>query len=379
MTAPFARTDNSLLGRWWWTVDHWLLATVSFLLGIGFLLTMAASPAVAERLHLDSFYFVKRHALYLIPVFSIIFFVSTMDIQKIRRFSFIVYVIGVFLLIVTYFFGVEIKGARRWLSFGGFSIQPSEFIKPAVVVLSAWMLAEREVNSQFPGNILALGFYGFAVVLLLLQPDMGMVVLMTITMFGQFFLAGLPVLWVLIAAVLSIGGLFGAYFLFPHVTQRIDRFLDRDTGDKYSDPYQITQSLEAFMNGGFLGQGPGEGTVKKHLPDAHADFIYAVAAEEFGFVLCIIILGLFAFLVLRTISRMLNENNFFIVIAVSGLIMELGVQAMINIASTLSLIPTKGMTLPFISYGGSSMLALAMGFGMVLGLTRRRLQGEDQL
>lgn len=379
MTAPFARTDNSLLGRWWWTVDHWLLATVSFLLGIGFLLTMAASPAVAERLHLDSFYFVKRHALYLIPVFSIIFFVSIMDIQRIRRFSFVIYVIGILLLIITYFFGVEIKGARRWLNFGGFSIQPSEFIKPAVVVLSAWMLAEREINSQFPGNVLALFFYGFAVVLLLLQPDMGMVVLMTITMFGQFFLAGLPVLWVLIAAALSIGGLFSAYFLFPHVTQRIDRFLDRDSGDKYSDRYQITQSLEAFMNGGFLGQGPGEGTIKKHLPDAHADFIYAVAAEEFGFVLCIIILGFFAFLVLRTISLMLNENNLFIVIAVSGLIMELGLQAMINMASTLSLIPTKGMTLPFISYGGSSMLALAMGFGMVLGLTRRRLQGEDQL
>ncbi|MBN9413354.1 MAG: putative lipid II flippase FtsW [Candidatus Paracaedimonas acanthamoebae] len=376
MTTPFARTDNSILGRWWWTVDHWLLATVSFLLGIGFFLTMAASPAVAERLHLDSFYFVKRHALYLIPVFAIIFFVSTMDIQKIRRFSFIVYAIGILFLIMTYFFGVEIKGARRWLNFGGFSIQPSEFIKPAVVVLSAWMLSEREVNSRFPGNILALGFYGFAVLLLLLQPDMGMVVLMTITMFGQFFLAGLPVLWVLIAAASSVGVLFGAYFLFPHVTQRIDRFLDRDAGDKYSDRYQITQSLEAFMNGGFLGQGPGEGTVKKHLPDAHADFIYAVAAEEFGFVLCIIILGLFAFLVLRTISRMLNENNLFIVIAVSGLIMELGIQAMINIASTLGLIPTKGMTLPFISYGGSSMLALAMGFGMVLGLTRRRLQGE---
>lgn len=377
MTTPFARTDNSLLGRWWWTVDHWLLATVCFLLGIGFLLTMAASPAVAERLRLDSFYFVKRHALYLIPVLSIIFFVSIMDIQKIRRFSFIVYAIGILLLVITYFFGVEIKGARRWLNFGGFSIQPSEFIKPALVVLSAWMLAERESNSQFPGKILALGFYGLAVILLLLQPDMGMVVLMTITMFGQFFLAGLPILWILVAGILSIGGLCGAYFLFPHVTQRIDRFLDRDAGDKYSDRYQITQSLEAFMNGGFLGQGPGEGTVKKHLPDAHADFIYAVAAEEFGFILCFIILGLFAFLVLRAISRMLNENNFFIVIAVSGLIMQLGIQAMINMASTLGLIPTKGMTLPFISYGGSSMLALAIGFGMVLGLTRRRLQGDE--
>lgn len=376
MTTPFARTDNSMLGRWWWTVDHWLLATVSFLLGIGFLLTMAASPAVAERLHLDSFYFVKRHAFYLIPVLLIIFFVSTMDLQKIRRFSFIVYSIGIFLLIVTYFFGVEIKGARRWLNFGGFSIQPSEFIKPALVVLSAWMLAEREINAQFPGKVLALGFYGLAVVLLLLQPDMGMVVLMTITMFGQFFLAGLPIIWVLLTTVISIVGLCSAYFLLPHVTQRVDRFLNGDAGDKYTDRYQITQSLEAFMNGGFLGQGPGEGTVKKHLPDAHADFIYAVAAEEFGFILCIIILGLFAFLVLRTITRMLNETNFFIVLAVSGLIIQLGLQAMINIASTLGLIPTKGMTLPFISYGGSSMLALAMGFGMILGLTRRRLQGE---
>jgi cell division protein FtsW len=371
MTA-FARTDNSRLGRWWWTVDRWTLAALFLLIGIGFLLTMAASPSVAQRLKLDSFYFVKRHAAYIAPMVFILIFISLLDLRDLRRLAMIVYAVGILLLVLTLFMGVEVKGARRWISLWGFSLQPSEFVKPALAVLCAWMLAENKLNPVFPGKPLALMLYGLTLCLLILQPDMGMVVLVSVVFFGQFFLAGLPLLWVALGAVTGVAGSIAAYFFLPHVTQRVDRFLKAEGGDKYADRYQITQSLDAFINGGVFGQGPGEGTVKKHLPDAHADFIFAVAGEEFGLILCLVILGLFAFIVLRNIGRAIQESNFFIVLAVSGLIIEFGLQAMINMASTLSLIPTKGMTLPFISYGGSSMMSLALMMGMVLGLTRRR-------
>ncbi|MGI4851802.1 MAG: FtsW/RodA/SpoVE family cell cycle protein [Janthinobacterium lividum] len=368
----FARTDNSKLGRWWWTVDRWNLAAVFLLIGIGFLLTMAASPSVAHRIRLESFYFVKRHALYMIPVAFILISVSLLSLRDVRRLSMIVYGLGMLMLVMTLVMGVEIKGARRWVNFLGFSLQPSEFVKPALAVLCAWMLAENKLNPDFPGKFMALLLYAASLSLLILQPDMGMVVLISVVFFGQFFLAGLSLIWVGLAAVLGTVGSISAYFFLPHVTQRVDRFLKSGGGDKYSDQYQITQSLDAFINGGLFGQGPGEGTVKKHLPDAHADFIFAVAGEEFGLVLCLIIVLIFTFIVWRAISYAIEENNFFIVLAVSGLIVEFGLQAMINMASTLSLIPTKGMTLPFISYGGSSMMSLALAMGMVLALTRRR-------
>ena len=368
----FARTDNSKLGRWWWTVDRWNLAAVFLLIGIGFLLTMAASPSVAHRIRLESFFFVKRHALYMIPVAFILISVSLLNLRDVRRLSMIVYGAGILMLLLTLVMGVEIKGARRWVNFLGFSIQPSEFVKPALAVLCAWMLAENKLNPEFPGKFMALLLYAVTLSLLILQPDMGMVVLISAVFFGQFFLAGLSLIWVGLAVALGTVGSISAYFFLPHVTQRVDRFLKSGNGDKYSDQYQITQSLDAFINCGLFGQGPGEGTVKKHLPDAHADFIFAVAGEEFGFMLCLIIVLIFTFIVWRAISFAIEENNFFIVLAVAGLIVEFGLQAMINMASTLSLIPTKGMTLPFISYGGSSMMALALAMGMVLALTRRR-------
>jgi cell division protein FtsW len=371
MTA-FARTDNSKLGRWWWTVDRWTLAAIFLLIAIGFLLTMAASPSVAHRLKLESFYFVKRHAIYMIPVVFILISVSLLNLRDTRRLAMMVYGVGILMLLFTLFMGVDIKGARRWISILGFSLQPSEFVKPALAVLCAWMLAENQLNPVFPGKVLALMLYGLTLCLLILQPDMGMAVLVSVVFFCQFFLAGLPLLWVALGVLTGAVGSISAYFFLPHVTQRVDRFLKAEGGDKYTDQYQITQSLDAFVNGGVFGQGPGEGTVKKHLPDAHADFIFAVAGEEFGLILCLIIVGLFAFIVLRNVGKVIQENDFFIVLAVSGLIIEFGLQAIINMSSTLSLIPTKGMTLPFISYGGSSMMALALTMGMVLALTRRR-------
>lgn len=371
MAKSFSRADNSVLGRWWWTIDRWILLLVAVLLAIGILLTMAASPPVAERIGLDSFYFVKRHALYMIPFTGVMVGVSLMDRKSIQRFSLALYILCVVMLLLTPFIGTEIKGARRWINLIGFSIQPSEFLKPALVILTAWMLAEQKKNPEIPGQIFAFGFYGLGVFLLLLQPDMGMIILMTAILVFQLFLAGLPLVLIGVLGVGGLGSFYAAYCLFPHVHQRVDRFLFPAQADKYSDRYQITQSLDAFFNGGFWGMGPGEGVVKKHLPDAHADFIFSVAGEEFGFLLCFLIIILFAAFIVRSVLQILYENDLFTLLAVSGLVFELGLQAIINMSSTLDLIPTKGMTLPFISFGGSSILSVAIITGMILALTRR--------
>ncbi|MFN7709649.1 MAG: FtsW/RodA/SpoVE family cell cycle protein [Holosporales bacterium] len=375
----FARTDNSALGRWWWTVDRWILAALGVLMILGLLLNMAAGSAVAERIHLEATYFVKRHFLYLIPTLALLIGASLLSAHDIRRTAFVLYAGCLVLLVLTPLVGTEIKGARRWISFLGFSLQPSEFVKPALSVLVAWMLAEAKRHPSFPGYLASFVFYGLVIGLLLLQPDMGQSILITAVYLSQCFLAGLPLYLIGAAVALGAAGLVSAYFLFPHVATRMDRFLNTDAGDKFSDRYQITQSLDAFVSGGLWGQGPGEGVVKKHLPDAHADFIFPVAAEEYGLILCVLIVLLYGFVVLRSLSRVLQDNGLFALFAVSGLVVQFGLQALINMASTLSLIPTKGMTLPFISFGGSSMLALAIGMGFVLGLTRRRGRGEVDL
>ena len=371
-SQSFTRRDTSVIGRWWWTIDRWSLAIISIMIGIGVLLSFAASPPVADRLNLGTFFFVKRHILMVPPTLFVLFTISLMSPLQIRRLATLVYIAGVILLVMTLWTGTEIKGARRWVSIGGATIQASEFIKPVFAVMVAWMLAEKYRDRHFPGILISLFLLSILVVLLLLQPDLGMTLIIVSTWIAQLFIAGMPILWMGILGGCGILGLCGAYFLFPHVARRIDQFLDPVSGDPRHDLYQINQSLEAFMNGGLFGKGPGEGTVKKHVPDAHSDFVFSVAGEEFGLILCLILVILFAFIVLRSLVRATNENSLFITIATSGLAIQFGLQAFVNMASTLHLIPTKGMTMPFISYGGSSMLALGMGMGMILSLTRRR-------
>ncbi len=368
-----ARTNTSLIGRWWWTVDRWTLAAFLLLILMGILLIMAASPAVADQHHWSSFHFIKKHIIFLVPTLGILIGVSLLSLPDIKRFALGVFGVSMVGLLLAPIIGVEIKGACRWLDIGGVSLQPSEFVKPAFAVVSALIFSKQKQTPNFPGNLICTALYLGVVALLMLQPDLGMTALMTAMWFSQFFLAGLPLFWIFSAAGCGIGGLVGAYYLLPHVRYRIDHFLSPAGGDKFGDRYQITQSLEAFINGGLIGKGPGEGTVKKYLPDAHADFIFAVAGEEFGLILCLVLVCVFAFILLRCFSRLLEENNMFVVLASTGLLVQFGLQAVINMASTLNLIPTKGMTLPFISYGGSSMLALAIGMGMLLGLTRRRI------
>jgi cell division protein FtsW len=365
----FARTDTSVMANWWWSVDRWTLAAIGGLIAFGILLTLAASPAVAERIGYDSYYFVNRQMIYLIPATIAIFGLSMMEPRGIRRVGVALFLISIVLMVATLLMGIEIKGARRWIRIASLSLQPSELIKPAFAITIAWMMATAKMNEKFPGQWIAFALYGLTVLLLVLQPDMGMTFVVTAMFFAQFFIAGMPLYWIVGAIVLAGGGAALAYTYLPHFSSRIDRFLDPAAGDNF----QALTGLEAFMNGGLFGRGPGEGTVKEILPDAHSDFIFAVAGEELGLLACLIIVLLFAFVVLRGIARSLDTQNLFILLAVTGLLTQFGLQAVIHMASTLNLIPTKGMTLPFISYGGSSLIGIAITMGMVLALTRKRI------
>ena len=368
-----ARTDTSLLGRWWWTVDRWLITCLLLIIAMGAILVLAASPSVAERIGLDAYHFVRRQFIILPLALTVMFAVSLLSPLQVRRLAAIGFLGCVVLLALTPLVGAEIKGARRWVSLAGMSLQVSEFVKPCLAVISAWMFAEWRRRPEFPGHAVAIALYTAVVGLLLLQPDFGQSVLITLVFIGQFFLAGLPVAWLVATGALGLAGLVGAYSLFPHVTSRVNRFLDPTSGDTY----QVDRSLEAFINGGFLGTGPGEGEIKQLLPDAHADFIFSVAGEEFGAITCLLIIVLFGFVVLRGFSRLFADGSLFVLLAGAGLLMQFGLQALVHMASALQLAPAKGMTLPFISYGGSSLIALALAMGMALALTRRRVHEGD--
>ena len=372
--ATLARTDTSLVGYWWWTIDRWNMGAVAILAMLGALLTLAASPAVAERLNLDTFYFARRQIVFLALGLSVMIAISFLSLRGVRRFSVVLMVVSVILMILTLFFGDEIKGASRWLRIGGISIQASEFVKPAFAILAAWMFSVSRLDDRIPGYSIATGMYFFVIGLLLLQPDVGMSIVISAIWGMQIFVAGLPLTFVIAVAAFFLAGSFCAYFVFDHVRGRVDRFLDPDV----SVGFQVSRSIEAFRNGGWTGRGPGEGRVKEVLPDAHADFILAVAGEEFGLIVCMVIVALFLFVVLRGFTRIFKDDDFFVLLAVTGLLVQFAIQAIINMASTLNLMPPKGMTLPFISYGGSSTLALGLGMGMVLALTRiRSSQGSS--
>lgn len=368
MSLTFERSDSSLLGRWWWSVDRWVLFTIILLVACGALLSLTASPAVSSRLGLGTFGLAKRHLLLLPAAGALLLAMSLASPRWVRRISVFGLLGSLLLLIAVPFLGHEVKGASRWINILGFSLQPSEFVKPFFAVVAGWLLALGRHEEAFPGRAIALLLWLIIAGLLMLQPDFGQTALLTAIFGVQLFLAGLSWLMVITVAAIVAAGLVGAYLTLPHVAHRIDAFFNPEAGDGY----QIGRSMEAFMNGGWWGRGPGEGTVKAYLPDAHSDFVFAVAGEELGILACLIIVFLFAFVVLRSFARLLREESLFVVLASAGLLAQFGLQALVNMGSTLHLIPTKGMTLPFLSYGGSSLLALALCMGMVLALTRRR-------
>jgi cell division protein FtsW len=373
MMPMLLRTDTSTLGRWWWTIDRWTLLSVATLIGFGYVMMLAASPAVAERIGQSRELFILKQIAFLALAGGIIVVVSLLSPRGTRRLALIGCAIALVLTAATLVMGVEIKGARRWIALPGLSLQPSEFLKPCFAVTAAWLIAEGRRTQRSFGMMLAVFIYVVIVLLLKSQPDVGMLAVVTAVFFTQLFVGGLNLVLVGIAGAAIGGAGVAAYTLFPHVQSRVERFLHPETGDSY----QVTRAMEAFGNGGLLGRGPGEGHVKDVLPDAHADFVFAVAGEEFGMIVCLFLLGVFAFVVLRCLTRLLAETDWFVILAASGLATSFGLQAFVNMASTLHLIPTKGMTLPFVSYGGSSALAMALEMGMLLALTRRRNHGDD--
>jgi cell division protein FtsW len=363
-----SRADRSRFAEWFWTVDHYLLAAFSILLVSGVVFAFAASPPVAERIGVDTFYFVKRQAMFTIPALGIMLAASLMTPRMVRRAALVLFTISVVLLIATLFMGFETKGARRWIYIAGVSVQASEYLKPAFVVLIAFLLSESGRRREVPGVLFAFILFAVCATLLVAQPDFGQTMLIGMVWAALFFLNGIS--WVIIVAlgIIGIAGLFAAYAFLPHVTSRVDRFLDPSTGDTF----QVDTALEAFMSGGWFGRGPGEGTVKRILPDSHADFIFAVVGEEFGVIACLMLVIVFAFIVIRGLQHASRDQDAFGRLATAGLVVLFGLQATINLSVNLHLVPSKGMTLPFISYGGSSLLASAMSAGAILALTRKR-------
>jgi cell division protein FtsW len=369
-----SRLDRSPVATWWWTVDRWFLAAFLSLMGLGIILSFAASPAVAERIGLDSFHFATRQIVFMIPALAVMISVSFLEAREVRRLALVMLCGSLVLMVAVLYVGVEVKGAHRWISFFGVSIQPSEFMKPAFVIVCAWLFAEHARQPDIPGNLFAVILLGLVVALLVAQPDLGQTILVVGTWGVMFFMAGMPWLWIIVIGAIGAAGAIGAYTIFPHVAGRIDRFL---TGE--GDTFQVDMGREAVVQGGWFGVGPGEGTIKRVIPDSHADFVFAVAGEEFGIVLCFLILGIFAFIVLRGLNTALKEHDDFTRYAVAGLVVVFGFQSIINMGVNLQMMPAKGMTLPFISYGGSSLIAIAISMGMVLALTRKKPEKRKQL
>jgi cell division protein FtsW len=363
-----SRAERSLLADWWFTVDRMLLAAILVIAGAGLLLSLAASPTIAVKRGLPTYYFVERHLVFSLAGIALMLAVSTLSPRAVRRLALIVMATTAATMVLVLLNGTEINGARRWLHVAGYSLQPSELAKPAFVVLSAWLFAEAERRPDIPATALACFLYLAFASLLVLQPDVGQTLLVSILWCALFLLAGRPFKWFLAFAAAFFAGVAAAYLSFGYVRWRIDRFIDPSLGGSF----QTERALQSFIEGGFFGKGPGEGTIKTVLPDAHTDFIFAVIAEEYGTLACLVILGLFALVAVRVFSRQAGEPDGFARLGAIGLALLFSLQAIVNMAVNVGLVPAKGITLPFISSGGSSTEGVGLAMGMLLALTRRR-------
>ncbi len=362
-----SRNDTGLLARWWWSIDQINLGIVATIIFVGIILIMAAGPVAASRLsHISDFHFPIRQFLFLGPAIIVMLGGSMLTPLQVRRSGVLLFVLSIILMVVVLGVGAEINGAKRWLDMGPTALQPSEFAKTGFVITAAWMLAEGARDKSVPGGAIALFLYGLISVLLISQPDIGQWILVSAVWGVMFFIAGWSMMWVVALLIVGVSALIAGYIFFPHVTKRIDSFLKPEIGDSY----QVDKAIEAISHGGPFGQGANEAIIKHKLPDAHTDFIFAVGAEEYGFVLCIIIISLFSLFVGRAFYRALKVRSVFGQVAVCGLAAMIGFQAIINIGVNLRALPAKGMTLPFISYGGSSLLATGLAVGFIFALTR---------
>ena len=369
--SGFSRADNTWVARWWITVDRWTLGALCLLIGCGYIMVLAASPAVAERIHASRELFIFKQLVFLALSLGIIVVVSMMPTKLVRRLAILGCALALLATAMTLVFGVETKGASRWISIAGNRIQPSEFLKPCFALTTAWLLARQKSIFGVKGIWIALAMFVAIVLLLKKQPDVGMMAVIGAVFLIQLFVSGINIIWIGLCLGMAGGGGVLLYTMLPHVRRRFDQFMYGKGGN-----YQIDKVMEAFSGGGLFGRGAGEGSVKDTIPDVHADVVFAVVGEEFGLVVCLLLIGVFAFIVLRGLLRLMREQDLFVVLACTGLVAGFGLQAMVNLFSTLALMPTKGMTLPFISYGGSSAVAVGLGMGMLLSLTRPRAR-ED--
>lgn len=366
--SELARSDTSVFAEWRRTVDWPSLTACAILLGLGLLLSLAAGPAAAAKLNIDNaFYYPIRHAFFVVVAGSIVLLFSGLSVDWARRVGIGIFLLGFLIMCVVFLTGHEAKGSQRWIILAGQTFQPSEIAKPGLVVLAAWILSQRDSDPTTRWLWIAFGFYCATVGLLLLQPDIGQTILLSAAFLATFFVAGLPVRWAL--GFLAGGTVMGTlvYSTIPYVRGRINSFLWPDD----NDTYQVDLAMDAIERGGMWGVGPGEGAIKTTLPDAHTDFIYAVAVEEYGFIAALILIGLIAFIALRGLQLAMQGETLFRRAAATGLFTLFGLQAVINIGVNTSLLPPKGMTLPFVSYGGSSMIGIAVTIGLAHAIIRR--------
>jgi len=370
--AP-AEAGEAILPRWWRTVDRWTIFCVLLLFAVGLLLGLAASPPLAERNGLDPFYYVQRQMVYGLAALVVMLLVSMAAPAQVRRLGTLLFA-GAFLAVALLpLFGTDFgKGAVRWFSLGFASVQPSEFLKPGFVIFTAWLMTAAQEPGGPPGRLLSLAVLGAVLGFLVIQPDFGQAALVLFSWTVMYFLAGASILLLLGigGAVLLAGALF--YSNSEHFARRIDGFLAAEVDPRT----QLGYATDAIREGGFFGVGVAEGQVRWWLPDAHTDFIIAVAAEEYGLVMVLAIMGLYATILLRALFLLLRERDTFVRLAAAGLVCTFTVQAMVNMGVAVRLLPAKGMTLPFVSYGGSSLIAAGLTLGMLLALTRTRAQGR---
>ncbi len=365
---PFTRTDRSPTAMWWWTLDRVTLTLVMILLILGFFFSFSSSPVAAPHTdNYDAFYYTKRHFVFALLTMGGMVAISMLSLKGIKRVSVLVYGVALSIMALLPIIGHSAKGGRRWLELGPIALQPSEFLKPALIILIAWMFCEGQKGKGVPGVTIAFVLYAMAIGLLLIQPDVGQSILITVAFGACFFISGVPFRWIVGMLGAAGTGLVGLFFIQPHFRNRILGFIT-ENGDKY----QVNSAKAAIANGGFWGVGLNEGVMKKHIPDLHTDFIYSVVAEEYGLWLTLILIGIFGFIIVRGLLKAMAMQDPFRQIATSGLYIMLGMQVLINVSVNLGLIPPKGMTLPFISYGGSSMLAMGLCLGFILALTRKR-------
>lgn len=363
-----SRSDRGIWADWWWSVDRPMVIAGAVLLVLGVMMALAASPAVAKMINLPLYHFANKQMVFLVIAAALTIIVSVLTLDNIRRLAVCVFVLATVGLVFTLTLAPEIKGASRWLFIAGISIQPSEILKPAFVVVCACLFARQNTRLDSSGAIYTFLLLAALSSLLIFQPDIGQMTLLMLVWVGVYYIAGASLFLLIFLGALGLIGAYGVYLFVPHVTSRVDRFLDPSSGDTY----QVDRAMEAIRSAGLTGAGPGNGHVKYILPDAHSDYVFAVAAEEGGLLVSGLIVFLFAFIIYRCFIHIRREPRHWVQLSVAGLTILFGLQVCINLAVNLNLMPSKGMTLPFISYGGSSLISSALTFGMLLGLTRRR-------